>query len=55
MDEKLDQAIEILAGKIVQSVQPDQALKFTQASLNLAHVKSILAEEAKSSRKKGAV
>lgn len=43
MNEKIDQAIAILAGKIVQSVQPDHALKFTQAALNLAHVKGVLA------------
>ena len=43
MDEKIEQAIEVLAGKIVQAVQPDQAIKFTQAILNLAQVQSILA------------
>lgn len=54
MDKTIDRAIEVLAEKIVVSVQPDQALKFTQAALNLAHVKSILAAESKASRTKGA-
>lgn len=53
MDEKLKTAIEVLASKIVTSIQPDQALKFTQAALNLAHAKSILSG-AKPVRNKGA-
>lgn len=47
MDEKIERALDVLAGKIVQSVQPDQALKFTQAALNLAHVKQILESKVK--------
>ena len=47
MDEKIDKAIEILAGKIVQSVKPDEALKFTQATLNLAHVKGLMKDASK--------
>jgi len=39
MDEELDRAIKILSGKICQAIQPDHALKYTQAALNLAHVK----------------
>ena len=54
MDEKIDQAIEILAGRIVQTVQPDQAMKFTQAALNLAHTKGLLAAEKDRGTKKGA-
>jgi len=55
MEEKIDRAIEILAGKIVQSVKPDEAMKYTQAALNLAHVRDILTAEAKDrSRTKGA-
>jgi hypothetical protein len=42
MEEKIDKAIEILAGKIVQPILPDDALKYTQAALNLAQVKVIL-------------
>lgn len=53
MNEKLEQAIAILAGKIVQPIQPDDALKFTQAILNLAHVKGILTAEAKDRTKRG--
>lgn len=52
--EKIDQAIEILAGRIVQTVQPDQAMKFTQAALNLAHTKGLLAAEKDRGTKKGA-
>ena len=47
MDEKIDKAIEILAGKIVQSVKPDEALKLTQATLNLAQARGILKDVAK--------
>lgn len=47
MEETLDRAIEILAGKIVQPVKPDEALKYTQAALNLAHVKGLLVAVAK--------
>lgn len=55
MDEKIDRAIEVLASKIVVSVQPDQALKFSQSALNLAHVKSVLnAMEPKAGKSKGA-
>ena len=54
MDEKIDKAVEVLTGKIVQSVQPDQALKFTQAALNLAHVKAIYAEANAGKKKAGA-
>lgn len=46
MEEKIDRAIEILAGKIVQSVKADDAMKYSQAALNLAHVLGVLAIEA---------
>ena len=42
MNEKIDQAIEVLAGKIVTSIQPSDALKYTQAALNMVHVKTML-------------
>ena len=42
MHEEIERAIKILTGKVVQSIQPDHALKFTQAALNLAHVKVIM-------------
>lgn len=47
MDEKIDTAIEILASKITVAVQPDQALKYTQAALNLAQVRSLLVDREK--------
>ena len=55
MDEKIDQAIAILAGKIVQSVKPDDAMRYSQAALDLARVKEILTTVAKDrSKTKGA-
>ena len=53
MNEELERAIKILSGKINAAVQPDQALKFTQAALNLAHVKEILTAEGKYRKTKG--
>jgi len=48
MDGKdVERAISVLTGRIVQSVQPDDALKLTQAALNLSHVKGFLTAEAK--------
>ena len=47
MDQEIERAIKILAAKIVTSVQPDQALKYTQAALNLAHVKLVLTGDTK--------
>ncbi len=40
MNEKINKAIEILANKITSEIKPDEALKFSQAALNLAHVQS---------------
>ncbi len=42
IDEKIDDAIGILAGKIQQQVLPGDAMEFSQAALNLAHVKATL-------------
>jgi hypothetical protein len=39
---KIDDAIEVLAGKIVQSIQHDAALKFSQSILNLAHANVLM-------------
>lgn len=39
---KIDVAIENLADRITSVVQYEQALKFTQSILNLAHAKEIL-------------
>lgn len=63
MNEKIDEAIEVLARKTIRSVTDedpnhslshDRALKFTQAALNLAHTKAILEAEARE-RDKGAL
>ena len=60
-NETLDRAIEALAREIVQAqgaqgglVAPDESLKFTQAALNLAHVKSFYLTEEKERKTKGA-
>lgn len=56
MDE-IERAIDVLAKKVTPAVQPDQALKFTQAALNLAHVKALLEgmdEARKANKTKGA-
>ncbi len=36
--ESIRKAIDVLTGKIGTATTPDEALKFTQAALNLAHV-----------------
>ena len=38
MKEKIDEAIELLAGKITGDIKSEDALRYTQAALNLAHV-----------------
>lgn len=38
MEDSINSAIKFLAKKIVGGVTPDEALKYTQAALNLAHV-----------------
>ena len=38
METAINAAIKLLAEKIVTDVKADEALKFTQAALNLAHV-----------------
>lgn len=42
MSDILEDTIVILAGKITAEVKSDDALRFTQAALNLAHVKAVL-------------
>lgn len=37
-------AIKVLASKITDSVKADDALKFTQAALNLAHADAVLTD-----------
>ena len=43
MDEQIDKAIKQLRTRVLKDTQPDAGLKHTQAALNLAHVKSVLA------------
>jgi len=44
MEQKINEAIKILAEKISADIKADDALKFTQAALNLAHTQQVLAE-----------
>ena len=45
--ETVDTAIEILCGMIVKDIEPDKALTYSQAAMNLAHVKGMLTAEKK--------
>lgn len=40
MKAEIERAIKLLAEKINGDVKPDEALKYTQAALNLAHVEA---------------
>ena len=42
MDEKIDQAIEKILSMVRTNMNPDEAMKLTQAALNLAHVKQLM-------------
>ena len=42
MKEESEKAIKVLAEKVTEDVKPDEALKYTQAALNLAHVLATL-------------
>lgn len=42
MKPEIENAIKLLAEKITGAVKSDDALKFTQAALNLAHVEATL-------------
>lgn len=42
MIDEIEKAIKLLAEKITESVKADDALKFTQAALNLAHTEATL-------------
>lgn len=46
MDEKLDKAIENVLAMIRPNCKPEDALKFSQAALNLAQVRSIVTKGA---------
>jgi len=45
MDEKIEKAIENVLSMIRPNVRMDEALKFSQAALNLAHAKELLAKK----------
>lgn len=40
MEEKIDKAIETVLGQVRPNLKPDEALKQTQAVLNLMHAKA---------------
>lgn len=42
MNTEIENAINLLAKKIDESVKSDDALKFTQAALNLAHTDQVI-------------
>lgn len=42
MDDKIDTAIEKVLGLIRTNMNPDEAMKLSQAALNLAHAKQLL-------------
>lgn len=45
MYNEIEKAMKVLAAKITESVKSDDALKYTQAALNLAHVHATLKNE----------
>ena len=45
MQKKLEKSIEYLSEQIKEGVKADEALKFTQAALNLVHCSRRLAED----------
>jgi len=47
MDAIIENGIKVLAGKIVSSVSADEALKYTQAALNLAHAAQVIQQAAR--------
>lgn len=53
MEEKIDRAIENAVSMIRANAKADEALKFSQSALNLAHAKAIL-EGRTQTKKQGA-
>jgi hypothetical protein len=47
MKNAIDAAIKLLAEQVTKDVKADDALKFTQAALNLAHVQQVQAQTEK--------
>lgn len=48
MNAVIDKAIETLAARITNDTDKDEAMRLTQAALNLAHVKAVLSNVTKS-------
>ena len=44
MNDKIKASIETLTEKISSGIKADDALKYTQAALNLAHVSQVLSQ-----------
>lgn len=47
MNEKIEEAITKLLDLVRANIRPDDALKYTQAALNLAQVKGLMCPEKK--------
>jgi hypothetical protein len=47
MKESIEKAMKTLTGRITASTTADEALKFTQATLNLAHVIAVNNQQTK--------
>ena len=47
MNTEIENAIKLLAKKIASDMKADDALKFTQAALNLAHTAQVLKQTPK--------
>ena len=50
MEEKIDQAILNVLSLIRPNIKYDDALKYSQSALNLAHVKAVLEQNTKTKR-----
>lgn len=44
MEKAIEDAIKLLAEKVTKDIKSEDALRFTQAALNLAHVLSVAAD-----------
>lgn len=49
MDEKIEEAIRNVLALVRANIRPDEALKYTQAALNLAQVKGLMTEKKRAS------
>ena len=50
MKETIEKAIKLLAEKVTEQTKSEDALRFTQAALNLAHVLSVAADTSNKTR-----